>query len=124
MSSRNASAGREVTADFFTVLGVPPQLGRTLLPDEQGAGAPRVVVLGYDLWQSRFGADPNIVGRTLELDTEPFTIVGVMPARFRPNGASFWFPFPFEMREAPQRWYLVIGRLAAGASLASRRMLN
>jgi putative ABC transport system permease protein len=113
------AAGSKVTADFFTVLGVPPQLGRTLLPDEQGTGAPRVVVLGYDLWQSRFGADPQVVGRTIELDTEPFTVVGVMPARFRPNGASFWFPFPFEIREAPQRWYLVIGRLAAGASLAS-----
>ena len=112
-------AGSKVTADFFTLLGVPPQLGRTLMPDEQGTGAPRVVVLGYDLWQSRFGADPQVVGRTIELDTEPFTVVGVMPARFRPAGASFWFPFPFEIREAPQRWYLVMGRLAAGASLAS-----
>lgn len=112
-------AGSKVTADFFTVLGVPPQLGRTLMPDEQGTGAPRVVVLGYDLWQSRFGADPGVIGRTIELDTEPFTVVGVMPERFRHSGASFWFPFPFEIREAPQRWYLVTGRLAAGASLAS-----
>ncbi|HWM26406.1 MAG TPA: ABC transporter permease [Chthoniobacterales bacterium] len=113
------AAGSKVTADFFTVLGVPPQLGRTLMPDEQGTGAPRVVVLGYDLWQNRFGADPDVIGRTLELDTEPFTIVGVMPKRLRHAGASFWFPFSFEIREAPQRWYLVIGRLAAGASLAS-----
>ena len=112
------AAGSKVTADFFTVLGVPPQLGRTLLPEEQGSGAPRVVVLAYDLWQSRFGGDPQIVGRTVELDTEPFTVVGVMPARFRYGGASFWFPFPFEIREAPQRWYPVIGRLASGASLA------
>jgi putative ABC transport system permease protein len=113
------AAGSKVTADFFTVLGMPPLLGRTLMPDEQGTGAPRVVVLGYDLWQSRFGADPQVIGRTIELDTEPFTVVGVMPARFQYAGASFWFAFPFEIREAPQRWYLVIGRLAAGASLAS-----
>jgi putative ABC transport system permease protein len=113
------AAGSKVTGHFFTVLGVPPLLGRALRPDEQGTGAPRLVVLGYDLWQSRFGGDPQVIGRTLELDTEPFTIVGVMPARFRPAGASFWFPFPFEIREAPQRWYLVTGRLAAGASLAS-----
>jgi putative ABC transport system permease protein len=113
------AAGSKVTADFFTVLGVPPLLGRTLMSQEQGEGAPRVVVLGYDLWQSRFGGDTGVIGRTIELDTEPFTIVGVMPARFRPGGASFWFPFPFEIREAPQRWYFVIGRLAAGASLAS-----
>ncbi|MBA2744060.1 MAG: ABC transporter permease, partial [Chthoniobacterales bacterium] len=111
------AAGSKVTADFFTILGVPPQLGRTLSRDEQGSGATRVVVLGYDIWQSRFGGDPRAVGRTVELDAEPYTIVGVMPARFRYAGGSFWFPFPFEMREAPQRWYGVIGRLAPGASL-------
>jgi putative ABC transport system permease protein len=113
------AAGSKVTADFFTVLGVPPLLGRTLMPDEQGTGAPRVVVLGYDLWQSRFGGDPQAIGRTIELDTEPFTIVGVMPVRFRPNDASFWFPFPFQIKTASQRWYFVIGRLVAGATLAS-----
>ena len=111
------AAGGKVTADFFTVLGVPPLLGRTLLPEEQGTGAPRMVVLGYELWQSRFGGDPQIVGRTVELDTEPFTIVGVMPARFRYAGATFWFPFPFEVEGAPQRWYTVIARLASGATL-------
>jgi predicted permease len=111
------AAGEKVTAEFFNVLGIPAQLGRTLLPEEQGAGAPRVVVLGYDLWQSRFGGDPHVVGRTVELDSEPYTVVGVMPARFRFSGASFWFPFPFEMREASQRWYLVIGRLATGNSI-------
>jgi predicted permease len=112
-------AGSKVTADFFTLLSVPPHLGRTLLPDDQGSGAARVVVLGHDLWQSRFGGDPQVIGRTVELDTEPFTVVGVMPARFRYGGASFWFPFPFEIKQAPQRWYIVLGRLAAGASIAS-----
>jgi predicted permease len=112
-------AGEKVTADFFSVLGVPPQLGRTLLASDQGEGAARVVVLGYDVWQSRFGRDPQVIGRTVELDAEPFTVVGVMPARFRFAGASFWFPFPFELRQASQRWYTVIGRLTAGASLPS-----
>src|SRR2546421_2808613 len=112
-------AGEKVTADFFTLLGVPPQLGRTLLPNDQGEGAARVVVLGYDVWQSRFGRDPQVIGRVVELDAEPYTVVGVMPARFRYGGASFWFPFPFEMRQAPQRWYPVIGRLAPGVSLSS-----
>lgn len=111
--------GAKVTADFFKLLGVAPELGRAILPEEQGSGAARVVVLGHALWQSRFGADPNIIGRSVELDTEPFTVVGVMPARFQYNGTTFWFPFPFEIREAPQRWYTVIGRLTAGASLAS-----
>jgi putative ABC transport system permease protein len=112
-------AGEKVTADFFTLLGVSPQLGRTLLPSDQGEGAARVVVLGYDVWQSRFGRDPHVIGRIVELDAESYTVVGVMPARFRYGGASFWFPFPFEMRQAPQRWYPVIGRLAPGVSLSS-----
>jgi predicted permease len=113
------AAGAKVTADFFTLLGVPPRLGRTLLPNDQGEGAARVVVLGYDVWQSRFGGDPQVIGRTVELDAEPYLVVGVMPMRFRHGGASFWFPFPFEMRQATQRWYPVIGRLAPGVSLAS-----
>ena len=112
-------AGEKVTADFFPLLGVSPQLGRTLLPDDQGEGAARVVVLGYDVWQSRFGRDPQVIGRVIELDAEPYTVVGVMPARFRYGAASFWFPFPFEMRQASQRWYPVIGRLAPGVSLSS-----
>jgi putative ABC transport system permease protein len=111
--------GAKVTADFFTLLGVAPQLGRTLLPEEQGTGGPRVVVIGQQLWKSRFGSDPNVIGRTLELDAEPFTIVGVMPARFQYANTAFWFPFPFEMQNAPQRWYTVIGRLAPGATIAS-----
>lgn len=111
-------AGGKVSADFFALLALAPQLGRTLLPNEQGTGGPRVVVLGHDVWQRRFGGDPNIVGRTVELDTESFTVVGIMPARFHYNGGSFWIPFPFEVGGAPQRWYSVIGRLAPGASLA------
>src|SRR2546423_1721600 len=111
--------GAKVTADFFTLLAGGPQLGRSLLSEEQGTGGPRVVVIGQQLWKSRFGGDPNVIGRTLELDTEPFTIVGVMPARFQYAETAFWFPFPFEMQNAPQRWYTVIGRLAAGATIAS-----
>ncbi|MFL6542612.1 MAG: ABC transporter permease, partial [Chthoniobacterales bacterium] len=111
--------GGKVTADFFKVLGIAPQFGRTLLPEEQGTGGPRVVVISHQLWQSRFDSDPNVVGRTIELDTEPFTIVGVMPPRFQYGGTSFWFPFPFEMQNAPQRWYTVLGRLAPGATLSS-----
>src|SRR4051812_40927811 len=113
------AAGEKVTADFFALLGVSPQIGRTLLPNDQGEGAARVVVLGHDVWQSRFARDPNVIGRVVELDTEPYTVVGVMPARFRYGGASFWFPFPFEMRQAVPRWYPVIARLAPGVSLAS-----
>jgi putative ABC transport system permease protein len=112
-------AGEKVTADFFTLLGVSPQLGRPLLPTDQGEGTARVVVLGYDVWHSRFAGDPQVIGRVVELDAEPYTVVGVMPARFRFGSASFWFPFPFEMRQASQRWYPVIGRLAPGASLSS-----
>src|ERR1044071_781736 len=110
MVSRNVTVGNQqpervggakVTADFFTLLGIAPQLGRTLLPEEQGTGGPRVVVIGQQLWKGRFGGDPNIVGRTLELDAEPFTIVGVMPARFQYANTAFWFPFPFGKQQGP-----------------------
>jgi putative ABC transport system permease protein len=74
--------GLRVTASLFTVLGIPPQLGRTFLPEEEEAGNNRVVVLSHGLWTRRFGADPSIVGKTIQLDSQPHVVVGVMPASF------------------------------------------
>ncbi len=71
--------GARVTPNYFDVLGVSPSLGRGFTADEgRGEGA-RVVVLGHDLWISRFGADPGILGRAITLDGEPYTVVGVTP---------------------------------------------
>ena len=73
----------DVTADFFPVLGVAPQMGRAFLPTDDEQGAAPVVVLSDELWRSRFGADPGLIGRSIDLDKRPFTVIGVMPGDFR-----------------------------------------
>lgn len=73
----------DVTSGFFSVLGVEPLLGRAFVAADDQPGAAPVVVLSYDLWRSRFGADPRLVGTHVDLDKRPFTVVGVMPAGFR-----------------------------------------
>ena len=78
--------GAVVSAELFSLLGVRPALGRAFLPEEDKLGAADgglVVILSHRLWQERFGADPGIVGRTIELDNRSFTVVGVMPAGFQ-----------------------------------------
>jgi putative ABC transport system permease protein len=77
-----------VSASFFTVLGVPPIIGRPLRPEDEQRAAARVVVLGESLWRRRFGGDPYIVGRSLTLDGERYQVVGVMPRAFREVGRA------------------------------------
>jgi len=118
--------GRLVSWNFFSVLGVPPALGRTLLPEDDHRGAARVVVLGHALWRDRLGADPSVVGGSLVLDRQPFTIVGVMPEGFaHPAGAQLWTPLVpgvSELAEQPGVWWMsALGRLKPGVSLAQAR---
>jgi putative ABC transport system permease protein len=75
--------GAFVTSSFFPVVGVEPARGRAFAPEDDAQGGGQVALLGHDLWQRRFGADPEIVGRTLNFNGEPYTVVGVMPAGFR-----------------------------------------
>ncbi|MFN2564416.1 MAG: ADOP family duplicated permease [Gemmatimonadaceae bacterium] len=72
-----------VGADLLPMLGVRPILGRVFLPQEEHLGRQRVVVLGHGVWERRFAADPRVIGRTIQVDGEPHTIVGVMPRGFR-----------------------------------------
>jgi predicted permease len=74
--------GLAATQDFFPALGVAPALGRTFKPEEFEAGADNVIVLADRLWAKRFGSDPNIVGRTIQLDGKSVTVIGVMPPGF------------------------------------------
>jgi predicted permease len=91
-------AGAEVTASSFEVLGTRPLLGRTLAPRDEALGAPEVVVLGHDLWRSRFGGDPDLVGRVVHVGAVPHTVVGVMPDGFLfPVRQQLWVP----LRERP-----------------------
>src|SRR5262249_1333924 len=71
------------TSDFFPTLGVRAVKGRTVLPGEERYGDHRVAVVSDGLWRRRFGADPSVVGRTVSLNNEPFTIVGILPGDYR-----------------------------------------
>jgi hypothetical protein len=118
--------GRLVSWNFFSVLGVPPALGRALLPEDDRRGAARVVVLGHALWRDRFGADARVVGTSVALDQESFTVVGVMPDGFAfPAGAQLWTPLipgVSELAEQPGVWWMsALGRLKPGVSLAQAR---
>ena len=76
--------GAVVSANLFSVLGVPPAAGRDFTPEEdQPAGTGLPVILSHSLWQNRFGADPKIIGQSLTLDGQTFSIIGVMPASFQ-----------------------------------------
>ncbi|HEX2139631.1 MAG TPA: ABC transporter permease [Woeseiaceae bacterium] len=110
-----------VSAGFFPLLGVAPELGRTPGAEENVAGADNVVVLSHGLWQGRFGADPRIVGKTVSLDGDAFTIIGVMPAEFDfpSREAAMWVPLSLIgeddiPRRRDLRWLDVVGRLAPG----------
>jgi predicted permease len=73
----------EATSNLFPLLGIRPVLGRTFLPGEDGPGAPRLAVLGHDLWRTRFGSDPAVLGRSVNLNGQPFEIIGVLPPGVR-----------------------------------------
>lgn len=84
-----ASTG--VSGTFFEVLGAAPRLGRVITPDDDRTTSARVVVLSHGLWSTRFGADPNIVGRSVRFDDQPHEVIGVMPAAFDyPRGTQAW----------------------------------
>jgi putative ABC transport system permease protein len=74
--------GALVTAGFFPVLGVSPMVGRSFAAEEDRPGGPQVCVLSHALWQSHFGTNPLIVGKSITLDGKPYTVLGVMPANF------------------------------------------
>ena len=80
-----------VTSDFFTVLGAQPALGRTFAPEDDAPTASRSILLSHALWQRRFGGDSSLVGRTIQVNNQATTVIGVMPANFRlmlPQDAS------------------------------------
>lgn len=114
-------SGAVVTPGYFTVLSVEPAVGRAFAPDEETPGNSNVAVLSHALWQSRFGGAPDLVGSSITLNGQPYTVVGIMPPGFRgpiAPGAEIWSPLPID-RSLDDRgsYYLrVIGRLAPGVS--------
>jgi predicted permease len=111
----------QISASAFRVAGVKPQLGRGLLADDEEPGAPSVLVIGHDVWQARFGGDPNVIGRAVRHGDTPVTVVGVMPEGFGfPYRQSAWMALPQDVLEAARREGLalpVFGRLSEGVTL-------
>jgi predicted permease len=118
--------GAIVTFNYFEVLGRDPLYGRTFTRQEETPGNNHVALLSYALWQRRFGANPNIVGQSINLDGEPTTIVGIMPADFDlPNPAEratisghvqLWVPKGLDPQDASSWNLLAVGRLQPGAT--------
>lgn len=119
--------GARATGNFFDLLGVQAQMGRALRPEDDTSGA-RIAVLGDGLWRRRFGADPAVVGRVLQLNGEPHEIVGVLPRSFRFPGALAEIAIPLaaprDAVRADRRAVGIlrtVGRLRPGISLAAAR---
>ena len=132
--------GEIVTGSYFQLLGVAPVVGRALLPEDDRAGAPRVVVISYRLWTREFAASPSAIGQAIRIHNQPYTIVGVAPATFtgmvpllapevwtamayvdelEPGGIMSTVPSPTgntRLERRGTRWMFVKGRLKPGAT--------
>ena len=120
--------GLKLTASMFPVLGVQPLLGRVFTAEEDVPGRDHEVVLSYRIWQRRFAADPNVLGRTIKLNGELYNIIGVMPKSFQfapfwATKAELWAPMAFGERAASRRGnsLRVFARLKPGVSLQQAR---
>jgi len=117
-------ATMRATANYFSVLEVSPELGRTFANGEDQTGHDHVVVLSHQLWERRFGSDAGILGKSIRLNSEPYTVIGVMPERFRliTFQAQLWIPMA--LSESAQgaaaretRTLYLFGRLKSGVSI-------
>ena len=118
--------GAEANPELFTVLRVKPVAGRTFLPEETEVKQSKVVLFSEALWRRRFGADPNLVGRMVQLDGESYTVVGVLPESFKvPEKTDIWLPFSFtreDWKNDRQHYYvLAVGRLKPGVGLSQAK---
>jgi putative ABC transport system permease protein len=117
----DALQGAAVSGEFFQVLRANAMLGRLLDAGDEADGHAKVVVLGERVWKSRFGGDASIVGRTTQLNGEPYTVVGVLSQRMKyPSWADVWFPLVWGPNERAVRGnhsYLAVGRLRDGVDV-------
>src|SRR5918996_695998 len=135
--------GQVATGNFFDVLGIPSVVGRTFTPEDDRIGSPvRVAVLSYGTWQRRFGSDPNVVGRSVSLNGNPYNVIGVAPQGFAGpllgDAPELWVPMAMQPEVRPPsagalrerfpdmrmlhardvRWLDMVGRLQKGTSVA------
>jgi putative ABC transport system permease protein len=121
--------GELASADYFPLLRVRAAMGRTFLPEEdRSPDMHRVALVGYGLWQRRFGGAPGLLGQTIRLNNGDYTVVGIMPEDFRgvSDGAEIWLPMMMvssirptsQLQQRNQRWLSTIARLKPGVTLA------
>jgi predicted permease len=117
-----------VSANYFSVFGVSPQLGRAFVAGEDEPGHDHVLILSHGLWERRFGSDPSIVGRTVRLNREDYVVAGVMPAAFRLLGfpPQLWTPLTLTAADRTpsgrkNRYLYMFARLAPGITLEQAR---
>jgi len=114
--------GVRATAHYFDVYGIQPILGRKFLPEEDAAGKNHVVVLSHPFWQRVFGGDPKVIGRSIQLNDEPYTVIGVAPPNFgQASKVDTWTPMGFKSDETDKgsrgaHFISVIGRLRPGVT--------
>ena len=118
--------GMSVSADYLQLLGVEAALGRIFLPGEDQSGHDHVVILSHGLWQGRFGSDRNVIGKSVQLNGESYTVTGVMPSHFRLGyyGPQLWTPLVFPpdrllASKRSDRSLTVLARLKQGVSLGA-----
>lgn len=120
-------SGVRVSADFFAVLGVKPRLGRTFTPEEEQPGKHQVVVLSDSLWRSRYNSDPNIIGKTVKVESEDHTVIGVMPPDFEFQLYSpirqLFVPVAYTKgdQERGSHSFLCLARLKSGVTMEQAR---
>jgi predicted permease len=116
-----------VSWNFFSVLGVPPVLGRNFNKEDEGAGTAPVIILSDGLWRRRYGANPEIAGSRIQMEGATYTVAGVMPRGFQlifpadanvPNDIQAWIPFPYNLAQRPRNVAFIrtLGRLRPGVT--------
>ena len=112
--------GFDVSANFFQMLGVQPQMGRTFLPEEEQTGKEQEIILSYGLWERRYASDPDILGKKVKVDGKSFVIIGVMGKGFDyPMPAEAWMPLSFDAKSRnmrDMRYLWVVAKLKPEAS--------
>jgi predicted permease len=112
--------GAAISWNLFEMLGTPPVAGRAFAADDDRPGAAPVVILGYEVWQTRYAGDPSVVGRSIAIDGRPHTVVGVMPPRFAfPESQRGWVPLApaAEKSGRGERWLQAFARLRPGVTV-------
>jgi putative ABC transport system permease protein len=128
--ARSIAAAR-ISANFLSVVGLPPALGRAFTPEEDAVGGPRVVIISDDFWRQHLGGRPDVLGTTISIDGNPHVVIGVMPKTFRhPYRANLWLPLalhPASSTQATNHYLYGVARLRKGFAIvqaeeAVRRM--